>query len=155
MEITRMHAEQQNYMLKMKLWCGVFPNQSHETASPDQYLHGITLTIQDASSWLNYYTMLLTLASLGSSVSMGSDYGLHDWAIKVRSLAEAKDISSSLCVQTSSAAHPAYCPLDTRGPSPGLKCGRGMTLTTHPHLVPRSRMSRSYTPFPPKRLHGM
>jgi hypothetical protein len=33
--------------------------------------------------------------------------------------------------------------------SPGLKHGRGMTLTTHPHLVPRSRMSRSYTSSPP------
>jgi hypothetical protein len=38
-------------------------------------------------------------------------------------------------------------------PSPGLKNGRGVTLTTHIHLVPRSRMSRSYTSHP-KRLHG-
>jgi hypothetical protein len=29
--------------------------------------------------------------------------------------------------------------------SPGVKSGRGMTLTTHAHLLPRSRMSRSYT----------
>jgi hypothetical protein len=28
-------------------------------------------------------------------------------------------------------------------------------LTTHPHLVPRSWMSRSYTFSPPKRLHGV
>jgi hypothetical protein len=33
--------------------------------------------------------------------------------------------------------------------SPGIKRGRGVTLTTHPHLVPRSWMSRSYTPLPP------
>jgi hypothetical protein len=39
--------------------------------------------------------------------------------------------------------------------SPGLKRGRGVTLTTHPHLVPRSSMSRSYTSSPPKRLHGV
>jgi hypothetical protein len=39
--------------------------------------------------------------------------------------------------------------------SPGVKCGRGLTLTTHPHLVPRSRPSRSYTSSPPKRLHGV
>jgi hypothetical protein len=39
--------------------------------------------------------------------------------------------------------------------SPGLKRGRGVTLTTHPHLVPRSRMSRSYTSSPPKRLRGV
>jgi hypothetical protein len=28
-------------------------------------------------------------------------------------------------------------------------------LTTHPHLVPRSWMSRSCTSSPPKRLHGV
>jgi hypothetical protein len=39
--------------------------------------------------------------------------------------------------------------------SRGLKFSWGVTLTTHPHLVPRSRMSRSYTSSPPKRLHGV
>jgi hypothetical protein len=39
--------------------------------------------------------------------------------------------------------------------SPGVKCGRGVTLTTHPHLMPRSSMSRSYTCSPPKRLNGV
>jgi hypothetical protein len=39
--------------------------------------------------------------------------------------------------------------------SPGVKRGRGVMLTTHPHLVPRSWMSRSYTSSPPKRLHGV
>jgi hypothetical protein len=39
--------------------------------------------------------------------------------------------------------------------SPGLKRGRGVTLTTHPHLVPRLRMSRSYTSYPPKRLRAV
>jgi hypothetical protein len=33
--------------------------------------------------------------------------------------------------------------------SPGLKRGRAVTLTTHPCLVPRSRMSSSYTSCPP------
>jgi hypothetical protein len=32
---------------------------------------------------------------------------------------------------------------------PGVKRGRGVTLTTHPHLVPGSRMSRRYTSSPP------
>jgi hypothetical protein len=36
-----------------------------------------------------------------------------------------------------------------------LNRGRGVTLTTHPHLVPMSRTSRSYTSSPPKRLHGV
>jgi hypothetical protein len=34
-----------------------------------------------------------------------------------------------------------------------VKRGRGLTLTTHPHLVALSRMSSSYTSSPPKRLH--
>jgi hypothetical protein len=33
--------------------------------------------------------------------------------------------------------------------SPWIKRGRGVTLTTHPHLVPRSRMCRSYISSPP------
>jgi hypothetical protein len=39
--------------------------------------------------------------------------------------------------------------------SPGVKRGRGVTLTTHPHLVPRLRMSRSYASSPPMCLHGV
>jgi hypothetical protein len=73
--------------------------------------------------------------SQGSSVSIVSDYGLDDRAIGVRSPAEAEDFSSSFCVQTSSEAHPASCPaiqwvLGVL--SPGVKLGRGVTLTTDP-----------------------
>jgi hypothetical protein len=32
--------------------------------------------------------------------------------------------------------------------------GRGVTLATHPHLVPRSRMNSIYTSSPPWHLHG-
>jgi hypothetical protein len=93
--------------------------------------------------------------SRGSSVSIVSDNGLDDRAIEVRSPEEAEGFSCSLCVQTSSGVHPASYPMGTWGPSLGVKCGQGVTVTTHPHLVPRSRMSRSYTSSPPKHLHGM
>jgi hypothetical protein len=53
----------------------------------------------------------------GSSVSIVSGYGLDNWAIEVRSPAEAKDCYSSLCVQTCSGAHPASCPMGTGSPS--------------------------------------
>jgi hypothetical protein len=76
----------------------------------------------------------------GSSGSVVSGYGLDD----VRSPAGAKDFSSILCVQTCSGAHPASCTTGTGVLSPGVKHGRGVTLTIHPHLVPRFRMSRSY-----------
>jgi hypothetical protein len=39
--------------------------------------------------------------------------------------------------------------------SPWVKRGRGVTLTTYPHLVPRLRMNRSYTSSPLRRLHGV
>jgi hypothetical protein len=67
-----------------------------------------------------------------------SDYGLDDRAIGVRSPVEAKDYSSILCVQTGSGAHPASSPWVPGVLSPGVKRGRGVMLTTHPHLVPRS-----------------
>jgi hypothetical protein len=78
-----------------------------------------------------------------------SDFGLDDRTFGVRSPAEVKDFFSSLCVQTGSRVHPASCQMGTRGSSPGLKSSRGVTLTTHPHLVSRSRMSRSYNFSPP------
>jgi hypothetical protein len=48
-----------------------------------------------------------------------SGYGLDDRAIGVRSPTEAKDFSSSHCVQTSSGAHPASCTMGIVGPLPG------------------------------------
>jgi hypothetical protein len=69
--------------------------------------------------------------SLHSYFIFMSGYGLDDQAIEVQSLAEARDFSSNLCVQTGSGAHPAS---HAMGPFPGVKSGRVMTLTTHPHL---------------------
>jgi hypothetical protein len=93
--------------------------------------------------------------SRSSSVSIVSDYGLDNREIEVRSPAGAKDFSSNICAQAGSEAHPASCTMDTGGPFRRAKRGRGVTLTTHPHLVPRSGMSRSYTSSPPKCLRGV
>jgi hypothetical protein len=78
-----------------------------------------------------------------------SEYGLDNRVIGVRSSAGAKYFPSSLSVQTGSGAHPAPCTMGTGGHFPWAKRGRGVTLTTHPHLMPRSRMSRSYISSPP------
>jgi hypothetical protein len=72
-----------------------------------------------------------------------------DWKTRVLSSSGGKDFSSSFCVQSSSESHPASYQMNTGVLSRGLKRGRGVTLTTHRHLVPRSRMSRSYTSCPP------
>jgi hypothetical protein len=127
----------------------------------------MTLSIQLCVSWLHIFFAVLKLIYVsvyisiirtewaGVAQSVVSGYGLDDRAIEVRSLVEAEDFFSSLCVQTGSGAHPASCTMGTGVLYPGLKRGWGVTLTTHPHLVLRSRMSRSYTSSPPKRLCSM
>jgi len=45
-------------------------------------------------------------------------------------------------VQTGPAVHPASCQMGT-GSFPEVKCGRGVLLTTHAFLVPRSWKSRA------------
>jgi hypothetical protein len=62
---------------------------------------------------------------LGSSVSIVSGYGLDDHAIEVRSPAGTKEFSSTLCVQTSSGAHPASCTMGIGGPFPRAKARLG------------------------------
>jgi hypothetical protein len=79
-----------------------------------------------------------------------------DWTTGVRSSAEARDFSSSLCAQTSSEAS---CPMVTGGPFPGGpfpggKARPGRDSDHSQHLVPWSKMSRSYTTSFPYRLHG-
>jgi hypothetical protein len=88
--------------------------------------------------------------SRGSSVGIVSGYGLDNRAIQMQSPAEAKDF-----FPLASVSRPALGP--TQPPIqwvlgvlfPGVKCSQGVTLITHPHLVPRSWMSRSYASSPP------
>jgi hypothetical protein len=56
-----------------------------------------------------------------------------------------KDFSSILCVQAGSGAHAASSTMGTRGPFPGAKVQTGLDAGHSRHLVPRSKMSRSYT----------
>jgi len=50
-------------------------------------------------------------------------------------------------VQTGLGAHPSSCTMGT-GSLPEVKSGRGVTLTTHPLLVPWSRKSRAIPLLP-------
>jgi hypothetical protein len=105
-------------------------------------------------NWIELFKDFLTLRHIskcepGSSVSIVSGYGLDERAIEFRSPAEAKGFSSSLCVQTGSGAHPASCTMGTGGPFPWAKTRPERDADHPPHLVPRSRMSRSYISSPP------
>jgi len=53
----------------------------------------------------------------------------------------------SASVQTGPGAHPASCTMGT-GSFPGVKSGRGVTLTRHPLLVPWSRKGRAIPLLP-------
>jgi len=69
-------------------------------------------------------------------VCIVTDYGLGGLGIECRWGLDFPPI------QTGPAAHPASCTMGT-GSFPGLKCGWGMLLTTHPLPVPRSWKSRA------------
>jgi hypothetical protein len=61
----------------------------------------------------------------GSSVGIATDNGLDGPGIEFR---WGRDFPP---VQTGPGAHPASCTMDN-GSFPGVKCGRGVLLTTHP-----------------------
>jgi len=63
--------------------------------------------------------------------SIATDYGLDGPGIESR---WGRDFPP---VQTGPGAHPASCTMGT-GSFPGVKWGRGVLLTTHPLLAPRS-----------------
>jgi hypothetical protein len=83
-----------------------------------------------------YVINILKLCSHLSVRGQAKDpYKISQITVPTRSPTEAEDFSSSPCVQTGSGAHPGSNPMATGVLSPGGKRGRGVTLTTHPHLV--------------------
>jgi len=78
----------------------------------------------------NFVLGTVTICRPGSSVDIATDYGLDSPG------------SNFPPIQTGPGAHPASCKMGT-GSFPGVKCGQGVLLTTHPLLVPRSWKSRA------------
>jgi hypothetical protein len=126
--------------------------------------HVSTLFFLD-KNYINFSEVSRPTLYKGSRVSSGSivsDYGLDDRAIG-RSGFDPRQ--GKRIFPLSSVSRPALGP--TQPPvhwvpgvlSRGVKRGRGVMLTTHPHLVPRSWMSRSYVLLspqaPPWRVEGL
>jgi hypothetical protein len=83
-----------------------------------------------------------SMSGPGSVVGTATGYGLDGPGIE--SLWGAR---LSAPVQTSPGAYPAFCTMGT-GFFPGVKSGRGVTLTPHPLLVPWSWKSRAISLLP-------
>jgi hypothetical protein len=82
-------------------------------------------------------------------------YGLDDRGSRVRFPVGAGNFSLHHRVQNDTEAHPASYPMGTMTFFPGGKSGRGVKLTTHLLLVPRSKNAWSYTSTPPISLPGV
>jgi len=78
----------------------------------------------------------------GSSVGIATDYGLDGPGIESR-----WGSRFSAPVETGPGAHPASCKVGN-GSFPGVKSGRGVTLTAHPLLLPWLRKSRAIPLLP-------
>ena len=95
------------------------------------HLQGRYLMSVSVSSVVHFVIYRQRKCGPGSSVGIATDYGIESrWR---------RDFSS---VQSGPGAHSAPCKMGT-GSFPGVKCGRGVMLTTHPLLVPRSWKSRA------------
>jgi len=82
--------------------------------------HGL-IALDDKTS----YARTLHTSGPGSSVGIATDYGLDGPG----SNSGGDEIFPP--VQTGPGAHPASCKMGT-GSFPGVKCGRGVGLTSHP-----------------------
>jgi hypothetical protein len=90
--------------------------------------------LQDCSTVI--FILVPTSRGPGSSVGIATDYGLDGPG----SNPGGDEIFRSS--RSVPGAQPASCKMGTRC-FPGVKCGRGLLLTTHPLLVPRSWKSRA------------
>jgi len=72
----------------------------------------------------------------------GSSFGVATELRAGRSGFESRKERDFPPVQTDPGTLPASCKMGT-GSFPGVKCGRGVLLTTHPLLVPRSWKGRA------------
>ena len=103
----------------------------------------LNITPSDTTIFLFYYFYYWLLCGPGSSVGIATDY----WLDGPGSNPGGDEIFRPS--RPALVAHPVSRKMGT-GSFPGVKCGRGVLLTTHPLLVPRSWKSRVYL-YPPSR----
>ena len=112
---------------------------NHERRNSSGYL------IVFARTWLLQLSFTANMAD-HACYWAGSSVGIATEPRTGRSGIESRWRRDFPPVQTGPETHPASCKMGT-GSFPGVKCGRGVLLTTHPLLVPRSWKSRA-VPLP-------
>jgi hypothetical protein len=137
--VSTFHTDQQVGHWNMKSLCRFQPRLFTACAAL-RLSWSICSTVSFSASHLR--------VSWGSSVSMYSVWLQSGWA-GFDPRQRQRIFFSSFCVQTSSEDHSDSYPMATGCPFPGVKSGLGVILTIHPHLVPISRISKSYSSSPP------
>jgi hypothetical protein len=90
----------------------------------------------------------LTLVQLSYKEPGGLRTVSVDWMIRVQSPVGARDLYSSLCIQTVSGVHPAFCLVGTRGLSLEVERDQYMTLTSPPSSAKVKNEYEVYFLFP-------
>jgi hypothetical protein len=135
----------QTKVVLLNLWMDVpdYHKLLYYSICPFQYAFPVNLFF--IFVWCNAFmtTNINKVFFVRVSLVLTNWHGVDYRVIGVQSPAEAKDFSSSLCVQTFSEVHPAPYPVGTRVSFLGfgegrVKLGWGMTLTSDRYLVLRS-----------------
>jgi hypothetical protein len=96
-------------------------NDQRHDPTPQDTTNPLTSTAQDTNCAHVLDTMFTAVFSLNSSAGIALDYGPDDPGSRVPFLAVAGNFSLHHRVQTGSGAHPASCPMGTRGSFSGGK----------------------------------
>ena len=103
----------------------------------NNHCHQVTAHLQ-----LNILLLLLLLLNIWCVRGPGSSVGIATELRTRQSRIESRWGPDIPPAETCPGAHPASCTMGT-GSFLGVKCGRGVLLTTHPLLVPRSWKRRA------------
>jgi hypothetical protein len=100
----------------------------------------------------NFFGNILVLWECGPG--WRSWYSDLPWAGRSSGIESRWEARFSAPIQTHPGVHPASYTVGTGSLSQGLS-SQGVTLTTHPHLMPRLKKEYSCTSTPPLGLHGL
>ena len=126
------------------MWVGMWPFSGAVQLCTGIYIASRVHGLRTASIQIEYIILCVCVCvclcvcvcGLGSSVGIATELRAGRSGIEIR---WRRDFPP---VQTGPGAHPAFCTMGTAS-FPGVKCGRGVLLTTHPLLVPRSWKNRA------------